>query len=236
MIFLYRIIIQRDKMNENFICPVPNRWNEIYKNLCMAYEQKLGQKLLKTGTEIFREDGPPIPLILNGWVYSDDSDKKKRWDETIAWAEKHGLLHLTIVDEADRCYFAGYTSSGGIDFYEYCEYTNNIINRFHLEDYVTLEQYILNQKMVSKLPNTKGVYFVVYPYEWPDGMFVDPGCGGHFKGRDPNVDIEKLWLNWVEGADILYIGRAGGITQNEKESNSISGVPGTGTAETAVTF
>ena len=39
-------------------------------------------------------DGPPMPLILNGWVFSNDHDKNRRWLDTIEWAKEHGLSEL----------------------------------------------------------------------------------------------------------------------------------------------
>jgi len=44
---------------------------------------------------------PPKPLILAGWAYSNDIEKKKRWEETVDWATKNecqGLLK-NIADE-----------------------------------------------------------------------------------------------------------------------------------------
>jgi hypothetical protein len=64
------------------------------------------------------------------------------------------------------------------------------------------------------------VYFVIYPYEWPEDLFLATGTGGHFKGKDPNVPVEELWGNWVEDADILYIGQTGGISKNGKPSEA----------------
>jgi hypothetical protein len=41
--------------------------------------------------------------------------------------------------------------------------------------------------------------------------FVDPGSGGWFKGRDPNVRAEVLEAKWVRGASILYVGKASSL-------------------------
>jgi hypothetical protein len=30
-------------------------------------------------------------LILNGWVFSSDADKERRWKETVEWAKKYGF-------------------------------------------------------------------------------------------------------------------------------------------------
>jgi len=33
---------------------------------------------------------PPEPLILAGWAYSNDIEKRQRWEETVAWANDNG--------------------------------------------------------------------------------------------------------------------------------------------------
>lgn len=203
-------------MNQNFLCPFPNRWSEIYNDLCEAYEASAGIKLPSIVSERRSVGGPPTPLILNGWVFSNDDDKQERWQETLRWAERHNLLHLATVEERDKCFSAGHTRSGGICFKgEYCEYTNEIISKYKLSEYITLNQYISDPVGVkAKLPESQGIYFVIYPHEWPEDLFLPRGTGGYFKGKDPNVSIEELWSNWVEEADILYIGKAGGIRNN----------------------
>jgi len=59
----------------------------------------------------------------------------------------------------------------------------------------------------GKCPATGGVYVVTYggrgPTEYPIAS-----CGGWFKGRDPSVSKEALVANWVEGAQVVYIGKA----------------------------
>jgi hypothetical protein len=37
---------------------------------------------------------PPVPLILAGWVYSNDVEKQARWQATVAWAKRHGLTQF----------------------------------------------------------------------------------------------------------------------------------------------
>lgn len=207
-------------MKQDFICPYPMRWNQIYKDLGEAYESSTGKKLPLTSLDVWWVGGPPTPLILGGWVFSNDDDKRERWKETLLWAEKHNLLHLTNVEDSEKCFFCGHTRSGGIRG-EFCEYNKKIMYEYKLSKYVTLNQYLSDPVSVkSGLPDSKGVYFVIYPYEWPDDLFLSNGTGGHFKGRDPNVPLEKLWGNWVEDADILYIGQAGGISKNGKPSEA----------------
>lgn len=93
------------------------------------------------------------------------------------------------------------------------DFTKAIIDRYeiYLSEYVTLSDFRSGVAHAEqKLPNEKGVYFVIWPYSRPDCMFLEVGSGGHFKDKDPNISKEELRANWVDDADILYIGKAGG--------------------------
>jgi hypothetical protein len=57
------------------VCPVPSRWNSLYLVLQRITHSK-----------------PPVPLILNGWVYSSDQQKASRLREQIEWAHSHSVL------------------------------------------------------------------------------------------------------------------------------------------------
>ncbi|MDE6397572.1 MAG: hypothetical protein K2K84_09900 [Muribaculaceae bacterium] len=60
----------------------------------------------------------------------------------------------------------------------------------------------------SCIPDVMGVYVVLRTsHDAPS--FVNPGTGGFFKGKDPNVPVSKLRENWVDGNQIMYIGKAG---------------------------
>ena len=62
-------------------------------------------------------------------------------------------------------------------------------------------------------PGHIGIYVVLRTQKAPP-IFKETGSGGHFKGRNPNVEIGVLESHWVENADVLYIGKAGG-TENQ---------------------
>jgi hypothetical protein len=58
-------------------------WNEVYQALRRFWEQS-GCK----------GEPPPMPLILNGWGFSNDVDKAAHWTLTLEWVEKFGCKNL----------------------------------------------------------------------------------------------------------------------------------------------
>jgi hypothetical protein len=65
----------------------------------------------------------------------------------------------------------------------------------------------------SSIPEHKGIYLIVTPENFI-ATLVEQGTGGYFKGKNPNVSLDELEANWVEGANIIYIGKAGGSSSN----------------------
>ena len=61
------------------ICPQPGVWAEI--------AERLRAEARARGVDT----SPPVPLVLSGWTYSNDLEKKERWDETVRWAQANGL-------------------------------------------------------------------------------------------------------------------------------------------------
>ena len=61
--------------------------------------------------------------------------------------------------------------------------------------------------ILNTIPHKPGIYIV-----WYSGKtipkFVKEGTGGFFKGKDPNESIKKLTEKWVNGSDLIYIGKA----------------------------
>lgn len=76
------------------ICPQPPIWNEVYNRLQAHASQ---HECIPSR--------PPIPLILNGWVYSNDTQKLQRWESTVYWAARNGCAELlwAIPEEAFYC-------------------------------------------------------------------------------------------------------------------------------------
>ena len=59
----------------------------------------------------------------------------------------------------------------------------------------------------SVCPAVGGVYVITYGGSEPVA-FAERSSGGWFKGRDPTVPRDALLANWVEGAEVVYIGKA----------------------------
>ena len=76
------------------ICPNPMPWNEAYKRLTRFAE-----------AHSCVPPKPPMPLILNGWVYSNDNEKKNRWNETVQWAEENRCIELVDCIQDKDFYF-----------------------------------------------------------------------------------------------------------------------------------
>ncbi len=62
--------------------------------------------------------------------------------------------------------------------------------------------------MCSNVPTVQGVYMIVNPFGIAP-VFLNVNIGGHFKGNDPTVTIDRLQEKWVEDTKVLYIGKAG---------------------------
>src|SRR5579875_2336130 len=64
----------------------------------------------------------------------------------------------------------------------------------------------------TSIPKQKGVYLVIS--NQPKPTFLELGSGGFFKGKNPNVSLDILHKHWVEGAKVVYIGKAGSASGN----------------------
>src|SRR5437899_8046789 len=65
------------------ICPNPMPWHTAFQRLSnFARSNRCNPP------------SPPKPLILAGWAYSNDVEKRARWEETIAWAKENGCAPL----------------------------------------------------------------------------------------------------------------------------------------------
>jgi hypothetical protein len=65
------------------ICPNSPRWNDVFKQLVEYAE-----------ANPCSPSHPPAPLILAGWAYSNDTEKMRRWRETVDWASANGCVGI----------------------------------------------------------------------------------------------------------------------------------------------
>ena len=73
--------------------------------------------------------------------------------------------------------------------------------------FITVQQFWENG--TSSIPDQPGVYAVLRnSSEIPE--FLPTSVGGRFKDKDPTVTIDILHKHWVDGAEVLYLGKAGG--------------------------
>jgi hypothetical protein len=59
-------------------------------------------------------------------------------------------------------------------------------------------------------PATGGVYVFHYACQGPP-EFLTESPAGWFKGKDPSVATDALRANWVDGVDIVYIGKSNNL-------------------------
>jgi len=62
------------------ICPLPDHWHRVYQTFLEAARNSDG-----------KIPDPPRPLILGGWAYSNDVQKREQWNAMVKWAEAWGL-------------------------------------------------------------------------------------------------------------------------------------------------
>jgi len=67
----------------------------------------------------------------------------------------------------------------------------------------------LQRTRCLEVPVERGVYAVVRDTELPP-EFMERSVGGWYRQKDPSVPVDDLVANWVEGAQVLYLGRARG--------------------------
>ena len=100
-------------------------------------------------------------------------------------------------------------------------FTESVIGEYTKNLFITVKEYQTDPiATIESIDDAPGVYLVVSSFENPRGKFLGEGTGGWFKGKNPNVPIEVLEEKWTNCAEILYIGRAGGISINGRESKA----------------
>ena len=61
---------------------------------------------------------------------------------------------------------------------------------------------------INRIPQAPGIFAVIQP-EGFQVQFLAKSTAGVFKKKDPSLSAEKLAAEWVDGAEVLYVGKAG---------------------------
>lgn len=67
-----------------------------------------------------------------------------------------------------------------------------------------------------EIPHTSGIYLILY-LAAGHPQFIYPGTGGFFKGKDPNISIERLNSKWVANEAVIYIGKANDLNSRLRQ-------------------
>lgn len=65
----------------------------------------------------------------------------------------------------------------------------------------------LIELMPDRVPQAAGVYVILRP-SLDEPQFLTTSSAGRLKDRDPSVSAARLEAAWVDGATVLYIGKA----------------------------
>ncbi len=80
------------------------------------------------------------------------------------------------------------------------------LRRLGFEGFLTVKE--LRHAQPSPVPAEPGVYLLLRTLAAAPEFLVE-GTGGRFKNKDPNVSLDRLREEWVEGALIVYVGQSG---------------------------
>ncbi|QKJ31332.1 hypothetical protein HQ865_16705 [Mucilaginibacter mali] len=80
------------------------------------------------------------------------------------------------------------------------------------EGFKTIQELNNNHDII---PKQKGVYFILND-KTIEPVFLETGCGGYYKQKNPNVIPEVLKKNWVKHTHTLYIGKANNLRRRLK--------------------
>lgn len=83
-------------------------------------------------------------------------------------------------------------------------WTRDALEAAGFEGWVSFEELADERKEPSSVG---GVYVVIRAAGTAPG-FLPSNPAGRFKGRDPSVSEPALTANWVDGAEVVYIGKA----------------------------
>lgn len=91
-----------------------------------------------------------------------------------------------------------------------------------LDDYINLgkiKELKKDEYNWKQVPKSGGIYIVIYT-QLNMPVYLEKGNGGSFRGKEPNISIEKLkerWVNFKSDEDkVLYIGKSNNLRRRIK--------------------
>ncbi len=180
------------------VCPLPQAWDNIYKEQVRFYN-----KYLSLGENFIHH--PPVPLNLNGWVYSNDNEKYERWNESILWS----ILYLNNISLIHNLKDS--------DYY-YSELNNNelfkkddveLIYNYGFSNFCRFEK--LMDSGCSSITTDSGVYIVFIPIGLGVNINDETTAISMHKGRNLLYDKQMLESKINRNSRILYIGKANNL-------------------------
>ena len=61
---------------------------------------------------------------------------------------------------------------------------------------------------INRIPQKPGIFVVLQP-EGFRPQFLARSTAGIFKKKDPTLKVDALTAEWIDGAEVLYVGKAG---------------------------
>ena len=68
---------------------------------------------------------------------------------------------------------------------------------------------------INRIPQHQGIFVVLAPQGFKP-RFLNRSTAGTFKKKNPSLTPEQLAGEWVEGSEVLYIGKAGAGSQGNR--------------------
>ncbi len=88
------------------------------------------------------------------------------------------------------------------------------LERDGFEGFIAIQR--LCDTQCSEAPARAGVYVVLFP-RGTEPRFLAKSVGGWFKQKDPTVSINELRANWVDDAEVIYIGETASLRRRLRQ-------------------
>lgn len=87
----------------DYVCPMPFDWSKIIERLAKEYAKLHPERPYYDNISCWKGYGIPTPLILGGWIASNEA-KKERWVGAMVWAKENDLFWVIEQAEFEKYY------------------------------------------------------------------------------------------------------------------------------------